>query len=256
MSRRLNIRNFTVSNTTTGTMAQSGRDSTVYLTQATLISDLSSGKPVVNKALQAITDASLNEHAHLSRSYIKVIREYTQDISSADEVFIPDGIMRLTFISANAATNSSLLYAFSAFPGTTIDNLQWNVAIANTKAQTAGDYFDIQLPDSTYYPSLYVCFLIVKDAWVLREIVDAGQNICKISNISRFHYCIHPQKCYYDKGRSHYVVCNGLDDTTGIKTRITFSVEDDRHGFYCDGNCNDLIFSLSSRTYLNENSIR
>jgi hypothetical protein len=236
-------------------MAQSGRDPTVYLTQATLISDLSSGKAVVNKGLQAITDASLNEHAHLSRSYIKVIREYTQDISSADEVFIPDGIMRLTFLSANATTNSSLLYAFSAFPGTTIDNLQWNVVIANTTAQTAGDYFDIQLPDATYYPSLYVCFLIVKDAWTLREIVDAGQNICKISNISRFHYCIHPQKCYYDKNRSHYVLCNGIDTTTGIKTRITFGVEDDRHGFYCDSDCNDLIFSLSSRTYLNENSI-
>jgi hypothetical protein len=179
-------------------MAQSGRDPTLYLSQSTLMSDLSENKAVVNKGLQTITDASLNEHAHLSRSYIKVIREYTQDISSADEVFIPDGIMRLTFLSANADTNSSLLYAFSAFPETTIDNLQWNVAIANTKAQTEGDYFDIQLPDATYYPSLYVCFLIVKDAWALREIVDPSKNICKINNISRVHYCIHPQKSYYD----------------------------------------------------------
>ena len=253
MSRRLNIRNFTVSDKTTGHIAQSGRDPTIYLSQSTLSSDLSSNKAVVNKGLQTIIDASLNAHAHLSRSYIKVIREYTQDISGADEVFIPDGIMRLTFLSANATTNSSLLYAFSAFPGTTIDNLQWNVAIANTKAQTDGDYFDIQLPDPTYYPSLYVCFLIVKDAWALRKIIDANQNICKISNVSRFHYCIHPQKCYYDKERPHYICSTGLDTTTSIKTRITFGVEDERHGYYCGCNYNRIIFSLSSRTYLNEN---
>jgi len=252
MSRRLNIRNFTVTNTTTGSMAQSGRDP-LYFSQSTLLNDLSANKAVVNKSLQAITDASLNEHAHLSRSYIRVIRNFTQDISGADEVFIPDGIMRITFLSQQATYNSSLIYAFSAFPTTPISELTWNVVIANTKAQVSGDYFDIQLPDATYYPSLYVCFLIVKDAWVLREIISG--NVCKISNISRFHYCIHPQKCHYDPNRSHYLCCNGLDRTTGIKTRITFGVEDERHGYYCDCDYNDLIFSLSSRTYLNENDL-
>lgn len=252
MARRLNIRNFTVADTDTGAMAQSGRDPTVYLSQTTMLNDLSANRAVVNKSLQAITDASLNEHAHFSRSYIRVIREYKQtpDISGVDEVFIPDGIMRITFLSQQATYNSSLVYAFSAFPNTAIADLTWNVAIANTKAQVEGDYFDIQLPDTTYYPTLYVCFLIVKDAWALRQIVSG--NTCKISNVSRFHYCIHPQKCYYDRNRSHYIVAAGLDTTTGIKTRITFGVEDDRKGYYCDRYYNDLIFSLSSRTYLNE----
>jgi hypothetical protein len=239
----------------TGRMSQSGRDPTVYLSQSTMLTDLSANRAVTNKTLTAITDASVNEHAHFSRSYIRVIREYTQDISGADEVFIPDGIMRITFLSQQATYNSSLVYAFSAFPDTAIADLTWNVVIANTKAQVAGDYFDIQLPDATYYPSLYVCFLIVKDAWVLREIVDARQKICKITNVSRFHYCVHPQKCYYDRNRHHFITSNGLDTTTGIKTRITFGVEDDRHGYYCDCDYNDLIFSLSSRTYLNENSM-
>lgn len=256
MSRRLNIRKFTVADTTTGTIAQSGRESgTQYLSQSTLLNDLSSNKAVVNKTLQTITDASLNEHAHLSRSYIRVIRDYKQDISGADEVFIPDGIMRLTFLSENATYNSALLYAFSPYSTKVVPDLEWNVAIANTKAQTAGDYFDIQLPDATYYPSLYVCFLIVKDAWVLREIVDANQKICRISNVSRFHYFVNPQKCVYDHNRAHFIACNGLDTTTGIKTRITFGVEDDRHGYYCSCDYNDLIFSISSRTYLNENNL-
>lgn len=196
MSRKLNIRNFTVTNTSSGHMAQSGRETSLYLSQSTLLNDLSSNRAVTNKSLNTITDASLASHAHFSRSYIRVIREYTQDISGADEVFIPDGIMRITFISEQAKYNSSLIYAFSAYPNTPIADLTWNVVIANTKAQVAGDYFDIQLPDSTYYPSLYVCFLIVKDAWALREIVS--ENTCKISNVSRFHYCVHPQKCYYD----------------------------------------------------------
>ncbi len=255
MTRRLNIRNFTVSDTTTGNIAQSGRDPVIYRTQSTLLNDLSQNTAVVNKTLQAITDASLNEHAHFSRSYIRIIREYTQDISGADEVFIPDGIMRITFLSANATYNSSLIYAYSPYPTASIMDLQWNVAIANTQSQITGDYFDIQLPDPTYYPSLYICFLIIKDAWVLREIVNADKKTCKLTNISRFHYCVHPQKCAYDRNRSHFMTSNGLDRTTGIKTRITFGVEDDRHGYYCSCDYNDLIFSLSSRTYLNENDI-
>lgn len=254
MTRRLNIRNFVVSDTSTGRIAQSGRESIQYLTQSTLSADLSQNNPVVNKTLQTITDASLDQHAHFSRSYIKVIREYTQDISGADEVYIPDGIMRITFLSANATYNSSLIYAFSPYPNKAISELEWNVAIANTNAQIAGDYFDIQLPDLTYYPSLYVCFVIVKDAWILRNIVDIDYKICSISTVSRFHYCVHPQKCAYDRNKSHFVMSNGLDTTTGIKTRIAFGVEDDRHGFYCSCDYNDVIFSLSSRTYLNENS--
>jgi hypothetical protein len=253
MSRRLNIKNFLVADTSTGRRPQSGREPTRFLSQSTLINDLSANKAVTNKTLQAITDASLNSHAHFSRSYIRVIRDYTQDISGADEVYIPDGIMRITFLSANAIYNSSLIYAFSPYPNKAINNLEWNVVIANSKTQTAGDYFDIQLPDSTYYPSLYVCFIIVKDAWPMREIVS--ENICRISSVSRFHYCVHPQKCAYDRNRPHFVVCNGLDTTTGIKTRITFGVEDDRHGYYCSCDYSDLVFSLSSRTYLNENSI-
>lgn len=236
-------------------MSQSGREPTMFLSQSTLLTDLSSGNPVTNKLLTTITDASLNSHAHFSRSYIKIIRDYTQDISSADEVFIPDGIMRITFLSERAIYNSSLLYAFTPYSTTTINSLQWNVAIANSKAQTAGDYFDIPLPDPTYYPSLYVSFLIIKDAWVLKKIIDPVQKICKISNVSRFHYCINPQFCFYDRNRKHFVCSNGLDRTTGIKTRITMGVEADRHGFYCNCDFNDIVFSLSSRTYLNETTI-
>lgn len=255
MTRRLNIRNFVVADTSTGRIAQSGRETSQYLSESTLCADLSQNTAVVNKTLQTITDASLNQHAHFSRSYIKVIQSYTQDISGADEVYIPDGIMRITFLSTNATYNSSLIYAFSPYPNKDIHDLEWNVAIANSHAQTAGDYFDIQLPDSTYYPSLYVCLLIVKDAWALREITDATSKTCRITNVSRFHYCVHPQKCAHDRNKSHFMTSNGLDRTTGIKTRITFGIEDDRHGYYCDCDYNDLIFSLSSRTYLNENSI-
>lgn len=169
MTSHLNIRNFTVTDTTTGAMAQSGRDpsNSAFLSQSTMLNDLSQNVAVTNKTLTNISNYTLATHAHFSRSYIKIIRDYTQDISTADEVFIPDGIMRITFLSANATYNSSLVYAFSAFPNTSIADLTWNVAIANTKSQVSGDYFDIQLPDSTYYPSLYVCLLIVKDAWAL-----------------------------------------------------------------------------------------
>lgn len=256
MTRRLNIKNFVVADISTGRMSQSGREPTRFLSQSTLITDLSKNLPVTNKLLTTITDASLNSHAHFSSSYIKIIREYTQDISSADEVYIPDGIMRITFLSEKAVYNSSLLYAFTPYSTTTTRSLEWNVAIANSKAQTAGDYFDIQLPDPTYYPSLYISFLIVKDAWVLKKIIDPVQKICRISNVSRFHYCINPQFCFYDRNRKHFVCSNGLDRTTGIKTRITMGVEADRHGFYCSCDFNDIVFSLSSRTYLNENQIQ
>ena len=133
MTRRLNIRNFVVADISTGRMSQSGRESTTFLSQSTLLNDLSNATPVVNKLLTEITDASLNSHAHLSRSYIKIVREYTQDISSIDAVFIPDGIMRITFLGVNAVYNSSLLYAFSPYSSSPINSLQWNVAIANSK---------------------------------------------------------------------------------------------------------------------------
>ena len=256
MTRRLNIKNFKVTDVITGAIAQSGRESTMFLSQSTLLNDLSNATPVVNKLLTEITDASLNSHAHLSRSYIKIVREYTQDISSIDAVFIPDGIMRITFLRENAQYNSSLLYAFSPYSTTPINSLQWNVAIANTQSQTTGDYFDIQLPDQTYYPSLYISFLIIKDAWILKRVIDPDQKICSITNITRFYYSINPQTCIYNRNRKHFVVCNGLDTTTGIQTRITFAVEADRHGFYCNCDFNDIVFSLSSRTYLNEDQIK
>lgn len=256
MSRRLNIKQFKVADVTTGRISQSGREPVRYTSESTIINDLSQNASVTNKLLTQITNSTLDNHAHFSRSYIKIITDYTQDISSADEVFIPDRIMRITYLSSAGATyNSALLYAFSPYSSTKINELEWNVAIANTKSQQVGDYFDIELPDSTYYPSLYVCFLIVKDAWVLREIINSEQKICKLNNVSRIHYCIHPQLCYYDPNKSHYICCNGIDRTTGIKTRIVFGVEDDRHAYYCDTDYSDLIFSLSSRTYLNENDL-
>lgn len=254
MARRLNIKNFKVTNTTNGNMAQSGRESITFTTETTIISGLTKSVSVVNNTLTQITDENLlNENVKLCSSYIKIIREYKQDQLTAEEVFIPDGIMRITYLSSKGATyNSSLLYAFSSLPTTKINELTWNVCIANSLAQEEGDYFDIELPDSTYYPTLYVCFLIIKDAWVLREVVDINKNICKINNISRFHFCVNPQKCYYDYNRSHYICLNGLDETTGIRTRVVFGVEDDRKSVYCNRDFCDLIFSLSNRLNIND----
>lgn len=253
--RRLNIKQFKVANTTTGATEQSGRETTPFysLAQTTLTNDLSQNAVMANKTLTTVTGST---RAHLSRSYIKVVREYTQDVSGADEVYIVDGIMRITFLSAAGSENgSALLYAFSAYSTTAVTDLTWNVAIANSKAQTVGDFFDIELPDPTAYPSLYICFLVVKDVWEKREIVDANNKICRINNIAKFHYCIHPQKCIYDRDKAHYLCLNGLDSKTGIKTRIVIGVEDERHGFYCDAGFSDLIFSISSRLVINEDLI-
>ena len=59
----------------------------------------------------------------------------------------------------NSKNNGSMSFSsFVAFG-------RWNVVFASTKTQTYGDYVDIELPNYSSYPNLYVAFVLLVKVW-------------------------------------------------------------------------------------------
>src|SRR3989338_9649 len=110
-----------------------------------------------------ISAGSLYHKAHMCSSYIKITNEYCHH--NEDSVIVLDNFVRIAFIGGVTSAQLSLIYGFANSNTTPISDISWNVLIAHGNSQTKGDYWDIQMPESTYYPECYLAFILLNDAW-------------------------------------------------------------------------------------------
>jgi|GEM_PF-6759556 len=220
---------FNVTNTTTGNMQQSGRKTNSQLTnivsQSRIITDLVSGNTVPGTPVQ-ITGGPLYGIGQMGFQYIELIKAFQKN-TSLNSLFVPDNILRLTFLGGTTSSTDSIIYAFANSTSQTFANLTFNMAIANTNSQITGDFFDIQLPDPTAYPNIYLVLAIINGAWTTRTIVSGNQCSIQIGSVGTATYCINPTQSLQDNGLAHFILVNGYNSTLGIHSNIAIGIEDE-----------------------------
>lgn len=245
----LNIKNFSTLSTTTGKIQISGQtnDLTQITSQNEIINNISDGVTIPGTP-SSITGGPLLNIGYMGNTPIRIIKD---NIINTNEsiVYIPDGIIRITFLGGSTSNALSLLYGFT---NSIFDvDIEYNVVIANSNSQTVGDYFDIFIPDISAYPTLYIVFYVLNGAWDTRTIVSG--NICSIDTYNSLNYCIDPSQSLSDPGNSHFIFVNGVNTHYGITPRISVSVDDELMAT-SNKDYNNLKFSVSSR-FLNESEI-
>lgn len=253
----LQIKYFNVLDTTTGKMSITGRitsnEINTILSYKTMINDTVEQKTIAGTPTTINSTELLYGLSHMSTTFIKIVKTFDTNITS-DCVFITDGIMRITYLGGTTSASNSLLYGFASSNTTALSDIIFNVLIAKNTSQTNGDYFDIQLPDDTFYPQMYIVFVLINSAWNFRTIVSG--NTCSIqSNVPNF--CINPSVSNYDMLQSHFIVSQCINSVYGIATRMTITMEDwifnlvDSYTDLADRDYNDFIFSIGTR-FINE----
>jgi hypothetical protein len=101
------------------------------------------------------------------------------------------------------------------------------MAMANTNSQVTGDFFDIQMPDSTAYPNIYLVLALINGAWTTRTIVSGNQCRIQIGAVGTATYCINPTQSLQDVGLKHFILVSGYNSTLGIHSNIAIGIEDD-----------------------------
>ncbi len=249
----LNIKRFSVLNTTTGKMAVHGRQKqaqVVNILSHRTFNDETVERQTINGTPDTISSSEmLYGKSHMSSSYIKCVTTFNRK-SSVDCVFIPYNIIRFTYIGGTTSASNSLLYGFAPSPTTPVADIVFNVLIAKNTSQTVGDYWDIQTPDSTAYPTLYIALVLVNSAWDKRTIVSG--NVCDITTLNTPNYCIDPIKSDFDTTQSHFIISQCYNSKSGLATRITIAMEDwifnetEQYDSTADRDYNDFIISISS----------
>jgi hypothetical protein len=242
----LTIKSFTVLDTDSGKMQLTGQSTSTQINNILsqeMIIDNTTEQTAVDGTPDAISSGNLVGNAHMCTSYIKIVSDY--QVSSAEtSIYAVDNFIRLTYLGGTTSASNSLLYGFAATSSTAITDITWTVAIAKNTSQTAGDYLDIEFPDRTHYPNLYIAFILVNAAWDNRTIVSG--NLCSITNVDYENYCINSSKSLYDVDESHFIISCGINTTFGIFSRITFGCEDWEMST-TDRDYNDLKFSIASK---------
>lgn len=209
---------FNVTNTTSGNMQQTGRKTNSELTnivsQSRIITDLVSGTTVPGTPV-TITSGPLYGIGQMGFQYIELIKSFEKN-TSLNSLFVPDNIIRITFLGGTTSSTDSIIYAFANSTSQTFASLTFNMAMANTNSQVTGDFFDIQLPDPTAYPSIYLVLAIINGAWTTRIIVSGNQCSIQIGAIGTATYCINPNQSLEDVGLAHFILVNGYNSTLGI----------------------------------------
>ena len=223
---------FTVTNTTTGNMQQSGRKTNSELTnivsQSRIITGLVSGTTVPGTPV-TITGGPLYEVGQMGFQYIELIKNFQKN-TSLNSLFVPDNIIRITFLggtTSSTTTTDSIIYAFANSTSQTFADLTFNMAMANTNSQVTGDFFDIQMPDSTSYPNIYLVLALINGAWTTRTIVSGNQCRIEIGAVGTATYCINPTQSLQDVGLKHFILVSGYNSTLGIHSNIAIGIEDD-----------------------------
>ena len=248
----INIKNFKVTDLTSGKMEQSGRKTQEQLNviksqdkfKTSLVEQQAvPGTPTI------ISSGPLLNSAHMSTKYINISRENGKN--SIDSVFIPT-IIRIIKLSGYSAVANMICYAFANSPTQLSENLEWNVLFANFNEQTEGDYVDISLPDSTLYPKLYLGLILLNNAWLKKTIVNETQKICSIPSNLKF-FCINPSYSNADVGLSHVINIQAYNTYIGYQNRLCVAFED-YYSNVTDRDYNDVVLSIQDRDF-DENAI-
>jgi len=253
----LNIKYFNVLNSITGLMKITGRYTSSQvnniLTHNVAINNTIE-QTEVNGAPTSINSGGLYNKAHFSSSYIEINRNIGNN-TNTESVFISDAIMRLTYLGGTTSASNSLIYGFAPSSNTSITNITWVVIIAKNTSHTIGDYFDIELPNSTSYPKLYISFILLNTAFDNK--INIVNDTYSITNINTPNFCIDPSKSLYDTNQSHFIILKGKNNMYGFNSHITICCED-WHMASTDKDYNDFIFSISSKyisdIFINDNS--
>ena len=220
---------FNVTNTTSGNIQQTGRKTSSELTnilsQSAIINDLVSGTTVPGTPYQ-ITGGPLYGIGQMGIQYISLIKTYQQNFS-LNSLYVPDEFVRLTFLGGTTSSTDAIIYAFANSTSQTFSSLTFNMAIANTNSQVTGDYFDIQLPDPTAYPNIYLVLALINGAWTTRTIVSGNQCSIQIGAVGTATYCINPAQSLQDVGLAHFILVNGYNSVFGLNSNIAIGIEDD-----------------------------
>jgi hypothetical protein len=248
----LTIKNFKVINTTTGKIQQSGRRQLSYL--ETVVSSKTFLDNLVEKQLipgtpSTISSGGLVGNAHMSSKYIKIDRD-TSNINQIDHLYIPTKL-RVTKISGNSSAQNMICYGWSSSLSTVSTDITWNVLFSDFNSQDTGDYIDIDLPDQTYYPNLYLALILINDAWKSRTVVNETFKICSVpGNLD--YFSIDPSKSNSDISSSHAIIIQANNSIYGIKNRICIAFED-WYMAQTDKDYNDVVIALQDVSYDNNN---
>lgn len=220
---------FNVTNTTTGNMQQTGRKTNSQLTnivsQSRIITDLVSGTTVPGTPVQ-ITGGPLYGVGQMGFQYIQLIKTFQKN-ASLNSLFVPDDFVRLTFLGGTTSSTDAIIYAFAYSTSQTFASLTFNMAIANTNSQISGDYFDLQLPDPTAYPNIFLVLALINGAWTTRTIISGNQCSIQIGASGTATYCINPTQSLQDVGIKHFILVNGYNSVYGLYSNIAIGIEDD-----------------------------
>jgi hypothetical protein len=206
----LTIKNFKVTNLISGNIQQTGRRKLSHL--ETMLSTKKFLDDLIEKSRvqgtpDNITGGPFFGEAHMSTRYISIIREKTNNLLDA---LYCSTILRITKVSGTTSAQNTICYAWSNSLDTNSTELTWNVLFANCNEQVNGDYIDIELPDTTQYPNLYLSIIIINDVWKNKTIINENQNICSIPG-NKDYFSINPQKSNADIGQSHFIIIQGYD---------------------------------------------
>ncbi len=260
------IKPFTVLNTTTGQVTISGRKT------SSQINNIKSYKALIDDTVErqtiAGTPTTINSSellygiSHMSTSFIKCVYDNMTN-TTVDCIFVPDRIVRITYIGGTTSASNSLIYGFASSNNVLITSITFNVLIAKNTSQTIGDYWDIALPDSTFYPNLYIVIIMLNSAWDSRLIISG--NTCSITNIGAPNYCINPSKSNYDVNESHFINIQCVNAIYGVPNRLSIAMEDwifnmvPPYTDVADRDYNDFIISIGSAmlddSYVNDTTI-
>jgi hypothetical protein len=158
--------------------------------------------------------------------YIQLIKTFQKNVQ-LNSIFVPDNIIRLTFLGGTTSSTDSIIYAFANSTSQTFSSLIFYMAIANTNSQVTGDFFDLQLPDPTSFPNIYLVLALINGAWTTRTIVSGNQCRIEIGAVATSTYCINPTQSLQDIGLKHFILVCGYNSTLGINSNIAISIEDD-----------------------------
>ena len=248
----LTIKNFKVTNLISGNIQQSGRRTLSHL--ETMLSTKKFLDDLIEKSrIQGtpdnITGGPFFGEAHMSTRYIRISKEYGNN--TLDSLFCSTKL-RITKVSGTTSAQNTICYAWSNNLDTNSEDLIWNVLFANCNDQENGDYIDIELPDNTQYPNLYLSIIIINDIWKNKTIINENQKICSISG-NKNYFSINPQKSNADIGQSHFIVIQGFNQNNSIQNRICLGIEDWYFG-RTDNDYNDVVLSIQD-AFLDNNNI-
>ena len=248
----ITIKNFKVTNLVTGKIQQAGRRKLNYLetilSSKTFINDLVE-RSAIPGTPASITGGDLVDKAHMSTKYIQILNEYGNN--TIDTIIIPTRI-RFTKVSGTSSAKNMLCYGWTSSLDTATTAITWNVLFANFNEQSQGDYIDIDLPDRTEFPKLFLALILINDAWSNKTIVNESLKICSVPGTLDY-FCINPDNSKVDVGDSHCVIIPGYSDIYGVKNRISIAFED-WYMTETDKDYNDVVISIQD-AFVDDNNV-